>query len=393
MNKKLNLLVIIFLLLNPILDVTSFLNLPFSIIIRSLFLVSIVLYLFINKKELKLLIPLLIFSIISFIYQYFYLKFGLIETVSSIFKFLYLPVSILFFKNYSLAAEKSKIETIILITYLGIYLFSYLFKIGANAYLPTDGKSGFKGLFSSINEFSAIIVCLLPIAVNYLRSKKNYIVLIIILICSSIASLLIGTKVLMGGIIFTILYLIWDEKNFFLRQSKKIKIMVISLFIILIMISGFLFTKTRTYKNMQVQQDFFKVDNIFSLEFINRVIYNDRLTFLDDNYTYYKNQNIDKKLLGISINNNDIKMVEIDIFDILFRYGIVGIILFVSSIITINFKEIKVYDKISMILLVIISLTSGHVLIYPAVSIYFSLAVAKDKEGDWLENRFNNYSL
>lgn len=393
MNKKLNLLVIIFLLLNPILDVTSFLNLPFSIIIRSLFLVGIVLYLFINKKELKLLIPLLIFNIISFIYQYFYLKFGLIETVSSIFKFLYLPVSILFFKNYSLAAEKSKIETIILITYLGIYLFSYLFKIGANAYLPTDGKSGFKGLFSSINEFSAIIVCLLPIAVNYLRSKKNYIVLIIILICSSIASLLIGTKVLMGGIIFTILYLMWNEKNFFLRQSKKIKIMVISLFVILITISGFLFTKTRTYKNMQVQQDFFKVDNIFSLEFINRVIYNDRLTFLDDNYTYYKNQNIDKKLLGIAINNNDIKMVEIDIFDILFRYGIVGIILFVSSIITINFKEIKVYDKISMILLVIISLTSGHVLIYPAVSIYFSLAVAKDKEGDWLENRFNNYSL
>ena len=382
MNKKLNLLVIIFLLLNPILDVTSFLNLPFSIIIRSLFLVSIVLYLFINKKELKLLIPLLIFSIISFIYQYFYLKFGLTETVSSILKFLYLPVSILFFKNYSLTIEKSKIETIILITYLGIYLFSYLFKIGANAYLPTDGKSGFKGLFSSINEFSAIIVCLLPIAVNYLRSKKNYIVLIIILICSSIASLLIGTKVLMGGIIFTILYLIWNEKNFFLRQSKKIKIMVISLFVILIMISGFLFTKTRTYKNMQVQQDFFKVDNIFSLEFINRVIYNDRLTFLDENYTYYKNQNIDKKLLGIAINNNDIKMVEIDIFDILFRYGIVGIILFVSSIITINFKEIKDYDKISMILLVIISLTSGHVLIYPAVSIYFSLAVAKDKEGD-----------
>lgn len=382
MNKKLNLLVIIFLLLNPILDVTSFLNLPFSIIIRSLFLASIVLYLFINKKELKLLIPLLIFSIISFIYQYFYLKFGLTETVSSILKFLYLPVSILFFKNYSLTTEKSKIETIILITYLGIYLFSYLFKIGANAYLPTDGKSGFKGLFSSINEFSAIIVCLLPIAVNYLKSKKNYIVLIIILICSSIASLLIGTKVLMGGIIFTILYLIWNERKIFLRQSKKIKIMVISLFIILMTISGFLFTKTRTYKNMQVQKDFFKVDNVFSFEFINRVIYNDRLTFLDDNYTYYKNQNIDKKLLGIAINNNDIKMVEIDIFDILFRYGIVGIILFVSSIMTINFKEIKDYDKISMILLVIISLTSGHVLIYPAVSIYFSLAVAKDKEGD-----------
>ena len=40
MNKKLNLLVIIFLLLNPILDVTSFLGLPCSILVRSIFLID-----------------------------------------------------------------------------------------------------------------------------------------------------------------------------------------------------------------------------------------------------------------------------------------------------------------------------------------------------------------
>lgn len=383
MSKKLNCLIIVFLLLNPILDVTSFLNLPFSIIIRGIFLISIIVYLIINKKELKFLIPLLIFGIIISLYQYVCLKFSLNQTVSSTFKFLYLPVLVLFFKDYCFPVKKSKIETVILITYLGIYLLSYIFKIGASAYLPTDGKSGFKGLFSSINEFSAIIVCLLPIVATYLKSNKKHLMLIIIIISSLLTSLLIGTKVLMGGIIFTVLYLLWQERNLFFKQNIKTKTVVISFFIVLVIIGGLLFTKTRTFKNMQVQQEFFKVDNIISLDFVNRVIYNDRLTFLTDDFSYYKNQNITKILLGIGIGNNDIKMVEIDVFDIIFRYGIVGIILFITSIfLTINWQKVNEYDKISLVLLIIISLTSGHVLIYPAVSIYFALALTRDKEGD-----------
>lgn len=383
MNKKINYLVIVFLLLNPILDVASFLNLPFSIIIRSLFLASITVYLFIKKKELKFLIPLLIFSIISSIYQYFYLKFGITETISSTLKFLYLPVSILFFKNYIFTVEKNKIESIILITYLGIYLLSYVLKIGADAYLPTDGKSGFKGLFSSINEFSAIIVCLLPIVTSYFKERKKYLILVLIILGSMAASLLMGTKVLMGGIIFTVFYLLWQERNILLKQTRKVKA-IFTLCLIIVMVMGcFMFTKTRTYQNMLVQQDFFKVDNIFSLEFVNRIVYNDRLTFLNDNFNYYKNQDTKELLLGIGISNNDIKLVEIDIFDILFRYGILGLILFIGSIsLNINWKEINKCDKISLILLIIVSLTSGHVLIYPAVSVYFALAIARSKTGD-----------
>lgn len=383
MNKKINLLVIIFLLLNPILDVASFLGLPFSIIIRSLFLASIIVYLFLNKKELKLLIVLLVFGIISFSYQYLYLKFGFMEVASSVLKLLYLPVTILFFKNYLFNIKKERIETIIIISYLSIYLLSYLFNIGQDAYLPTDGKSGFKGLFSSINEFSAIIVCLLPIVTTYLKKNKKYLLLSYIIIGSLIASLLLGTKILMGGLVFTVLYLLWQERKYFYKLSKNVKIVVVLCFTIFLVIGGILFTKTRTYQNMLVQQDFFKVDNIFSLEFVNRIVYNDRLTFLSDNFTYYKNQDISKILLGIGISNYDIKMVEIDIFDIIFRYGIVGVIVFISSIIlSINLKNITSSDKISLLLLIIISLTSGHVLIYPAVCIYFALAFSKNKVGD-----------
>ena len=69
MNKKLNLLIIIFLLLGPILDVTSFLGLPFSILVRSIFLIGIILYLLWYKKSLKLLIPLLAFGLVNLLYQ------------------------------------------------------------------------------------------------------------------------------------------------------------------------------------------------------------------------------------------------------------------------------------------------------------------------------------
>ena len=159
--------------------------------------------------------------------------------------------------------------------------------------------------------------------------------------------------------------------------------------------SSFLFTKTRTYQNMVVQNSFFKVDKVLSLDFLNRVIYNDRLSFLSDNYNYFKKQNIIKILFGIGLANNDIKMVEIDIFDIIFRFGIIGFIIYIIPIIlSISWNKLRKVDKISLILFLIISLTSGHVLIYPAVSIYIALIQIQEvRKCEENENRNRNNSL
>lgn len=380
---KNNYLVIIFLLLGPILDVLSFLGLSISVIVRGIFLFGIVIYLLLNKKELKVLIPILIFSLINFIYQFLSLKMGLIQIVSSILKFLYLPVSIIYFKDY-IFKDKNKVLSIILFTYVGIYILSYLTGTGANAYLETDGKSGFKGLFASINEFSAILVGLLPIVTSYLKKNRKYILMFLITLLVLVCCLLIGTKVLMGGLLFTILYLLFQEREkLFFKKSKNVKIGIIIFSVLVLIIGSILFTKTRTYQNMVVQNNFFKVENVLSLEFVNRVIYNDRITFLSDNFDYFKNQSTDNILLGIGINNSDIKMVEIDVFDIIFRYGIIGIIIYLYSIIsTIRFKGLTQEEKISFILFILISLTSGHVLIYPAVSIYISLIFSSKKVGE-----------
>lgn len=373
-------LIIIFLLLGPILDVMNFLGYPISVLIRGLFIFSITLYLIIKKKDLKVLIPILLFGIIYFLYQVFYLNMNIVSSISSILKFIYLPITLLFFKEYQLVKKLNKFLTIILFTYISIYLLSYIFNLGVDIYTSEVGKSGFKGLFSSINEFSAILVGLLPIAINYFEEKKKYILLITVIVLTLLCSLLIGTKILLGGVIFCIIYLLWKNKNivFFDRTLKQKIIILVSIFILLI--GGvFAFTKTRTYQNMVVQQNFFKVDNILSIDYLDTVVYNKRLTFLKENYNYYKNQSFPEILLGIGIDNENVKMVEIDIFDIMFRYGIVGLIMFIISLIySIRFKKLKQDKKLSLILFSLISLTSGHVLIYPAVCIYIGLLVNKE---------------
>ena len=374
---KEELLIIIFLLLGPVLDILSFYNIPVNIVFRGLFLGYIIFSMLKNKKNIKLLLVLLIFSLIEFLYQIIGLNYSYINSISNIFKFLYLPCTFLYFKDYEFKKyNKNKILSIILFTYITVFLLSYITKTGSNIYLEEEGKKGFKGVFSSINEFSAIVSVLLIIVSNYLKNNKKYILLFILFLETILCSMLLGTKVLFAGIIISIIYLMYQERNrlFFNRNITQKVIIILSS--IVVIISGiFIFTKTRTYSNMMVQKDFFKVNNVLSYEYLNRVIYNDRLSFLEDNFKYYKDANIENKLLGIGVNNN-IKMVEIDVFDILFRYGIIGFIIFIYILIKILSVKTLGIKKFSIILLLLISLTSGHVLTYPNVCIYIGLILA-----------------
>jgi len=373
----------IFLLLGPILDVMSFLEVggkfSVSIIVRTLFLGFLILLL-LRKKESYLELGLvLLVSAFLFGFSYFILKQGFVVCLSSILKLIYLPIVLLYFKNYTWDSDKMKTLEIVLFMYLSIFLLSYVTGVGSNAYLETDGKSGFKGLFSSINEFSAIVVSLLFLVGTFLKKNKNYIRLSILILFSLITSLLIGTKVLLGGILFTLLYFIYlDRKKMFFNQKVQVKVLICIISLVFLIGGGFLFTKTRTYQNMKIQQEFFKVENVLSLDFVNRVVYNNRLTFLKDNFDYMKSQNVFSWILGIGLQNN-LKLVEIDVFDIFIRYGILGIAIFLGITISkMKWQDLRNQDKVSLILLLIASLTSGHVLFYPAVSIYFGVIIIKN---------------
>ena len=195
-----------------------------------------------------------------------------------------------------------------------------------------------------------------------------------------IISYLTGTKVLLGGIVITLFINIFPYLfNKFKDFSKKNKIIMIITSILLFTLLCYLFTLTNTYYNMKIQGEFFKVTNIFSYEFLNRVLFNDRLTFLNTNLDIYLNSNISSKILGLGIYKFP-KLVEIDIFDIWFTYGIIGLLLILSIFVYI-FRKVKFnkYNLFGLIILIMISLTSGHVLLSPAVSIFFGIIIYLNK--------------
>ena len=377
---KEEIIIFIFLLLGPILDVTVYYNLPVNIIIRGIYLLGIIGIMLFRKRNLKLLIPLLIFSVIEFIYQLSYLDISITNSISSTFKFLYLPASILYFKDFEFKKyDKRKILSIIMFTYIGIYLFSYITKIGSSAYDDTDGKTGYRGLFNSINEFSAIIIGMLPLVIDYYNSKKKYLLIPLSIFSVIVCSVLLGTKVLLlGTIIIVMFYLFKERKKVFLDRSKIEKIGIVVFSLLLIIIGGYLFTKTNVYHNMKIQQSFFEVDKVFSYDYLNRVLFNDRLSFIGTNFNHFKTCSILKILFGIGLSNLVIKLVEIDAFDLIFRYGVIGFILFISVFSNIKFKRFNSYERLTFILLILISLTSGHVLLYPNVCIYIGLLNSKN---------------
>ena len=384
MNKIIEKVLLIFLLIQPFLDVIATTNYSIlNIIVRGLFILLIVIYLLFNKKNIAILISTLVSGLILFGIN-IYFNLGIVTSISNVMKLYYLPITILFFVNIKNSID-NKIITYVLFIYLILFLSSYIFGFGYNNYKLSDGKQGFRGIFNSINEISAIIIGLLPLALNYLKNKSNYIISIMLIVFTFLVALLTGTKVLMIGLFIIIIFIYIKSAIKVFKNMSTIK-KIISIIVISIIILGgiYLLTYTRFYKNMLVQQKFFKSYNILSIDFINKVLFNNRLTFLKDNFLFYKSQKLINIIFGIGYSNQSIKLVEIDIFDILFRFGIFGLIGFIVPIIYIV-KKIKL-DKISLfsiILLILISLTSGHVLLSPNVSIYFGYIIL-------INNKINN---
>jgi len=370
----LKLLIIVFLILQPFLDIIAGANFPFGIhlFIRGLFLIFLIFSIFNIKKRDKVTI---LMTLIMFIYFCSYLilyHYSFMEAVSYTFKLFYLPIVIIFFYYYSDKIDRRYL-IITLLLYLGIFILCYIFGLGDVVYEEEVKKVGFKGLFNSINEFSAIIITLFPMALDYLLEKKKYIYCVLFIFLILIISFLIGTKVILGGFLITLLFTFYKPIIKVFKRQSVIKRIVIVMCGIFFMGGGIFLVKNSTaYKNAMVQAKFFNIKNVLSLEGINKVVFNDRLTFLEENFEFYKEQNISKKLLGIGIGEYEVKMVEIDIFDLLFRYGMIGVSLFMFIFIfRMGFQSMNIEALISSILLILISCTSGHVLFYPAVTIYF----------------------
>lgn len=381
-------LVIILIMLSPLIDIiTSImcyngLNLTLGLFTKIIVLMFATLYLLFidktNKKYNYLLIGLLLFhNIINIINNTSVIDNYLFSHFSYLIKFDFIVIMLLFFIKY-FSEYKFNIKTLkipIIIICLSLILSNLT---GTSFYTYDAVRSGTSSWFQSANEFGALLSLIYPITI-YLCLDRKYSrkIDIIYVIIIAYGLLEIGTKVgLLSFYISSLTYIIARLINI---KKHKLDYGFYAI-IILMILSICCFNHLPAIKNIK-----FKYNSTSGN--VTEVITSGRDGYLD----YIANNNYDvlDYIVGKSnIKDNRILLIEMDSFDMFYMFGITGFLiiygtmLFVVIKILLKYKQnlasgLK-YTKINMLVVCLavaflISLTAGHVILCPSVSIYAAL--------------------
>jgi hypothetical protein len=386
LDKNISKLILIFIFLQPIIDLLTsisinYLHLTISvgIVVRSLFLVLIIYYYVfirkISKKQLMYLLGILVFSL-SFIIFIYLSKEPMSSNIVSLVKYLYFIILLILIDSKDLKISKRNLFYIALIYILLIFVPRML-SLDFNSY--REGNIGSVGIFNSGNEINAILVFLLPIYLTNLLKEQSLAYRLIFFAVMAYVSLLTGTKVLLFFFLLITLIKILPEAKKLSNKAKIVSLIGVGITCALLVI---LIPKTNFYHNIMLSLEYNNINSlkdIFSYNFLNNVIFHERLTFLVNNFNIYINSGIRSILFGIGLTSNSIllKEVEMDLYDILITFGIIGTLLLVIPVIK-YLISLNKQDKdliIGTIFLLIVSIISGHVLLSPAVSIYLIIGL------------------
>ena len=406
-------ILIIFLVLQPIIDLITSLSVRFygsfatlGVLIKGSFLVLLVIiamfkYRFRDRKISTL------FFIAVIIYEIFYLVINIVsksnivimsELKGSI-KTFFAPITIVFLYDILKNEKfnfKSRYFAYILIEYVLLITIANLTGTSFETY--QGGKIGSIGWFYAGNDISTILITLFPIL--YFSTVKNLSISLIPLLFVSIFVILnLGTKVSFLGIILAVFALIILSifNCIFKRNKLKLKKNILLLTCISVFII-FLSSFSPAVSNLKTQYKYASENIGYSeskppqepSEIIDGMIFSGRTEFKKNAEKRFNKASLSQKMFGLGYvneKNEEYKLVERDHYDIFFNHGIVGSLLIFSVLIyfvVIILKSVfnrRIYKSfrmnieayaLSILLMFGISFYSGHVLLNPSVSIYFS---------------------
>ena len=390
----------IFLLFSPILDALTAIciknfNLSISIgtIVRGVFIILSLIWLKYNSNRKQIIIIFLLYTLLALIYYFGLNRAGIFTEVINIFHIFYLPILMLLFSKYNNDKINDKLALKIFLIYLNLIIIPYIFNIGYNLSESYVNKQGYFGLFYGGNELSAILVLLSVPALNYVNNSKSYILKLFTYIELFICIYLIGTKTLFIGIILVIIFLfvryIKYSRIFKVEKNRRVAIWS-SLLVIVLLISIIPFTPMM--KNIKTSLEYNnvkKVSDVFNYKTIDNMVFSERLSYWKRINNEFTKSDINGVIYGLGeYKIVNIKIVEIDILDIFYSIGVFGTLIFIIMILyTAHFYDLRDKYKFAFILLVIISLISGHVLNQPMVSIYLALLYLLSKNSLTLEKK------
>lgn len=419
-------IIILFILLGPIFDCVTALSLHLfhtsftGIMVMKVLFLGILLYdlLFISqckhRNKIRWMIVAILIYMVMFTIQIFVQK-GMdvfLYEGQSMLRTFFFPIVLLVFYNLYLEDRfhtKPAYLCYVLICYLILILLPILTHTGFDSYAYS--KVGTIGWFHSSNEVGGILSILFPFLFKDLWNQKKWILFIGMCIIMGIY-FSIGTKVPILSILITItiygLFLCIQ-----MIQSKKWKrLSYLGISLVLAIISLIVvIPKTSFYKNIQIHLDFLdihSVSDLLTIDKIDHFVFSERIRFLKDTLESYENAPWNQKLLGIGYIENyatddvNTKRIEMDYYDIFFRHGIIGSIVYFISflwILLIIVKKINSNFKleyiVSILLILLLSLFSGHIITAPSVSILvaFILITYLNERKNVDENRIYNGKL
>lgn len=411
----------LFIMLLPFIDVITSLmtrNIDFpvtlGIVIKTIFLLYLTYYIITTKSKYQKLSIINLAFIGFYIISYFIFKPDIINPkyllteFQFMFKLIYGPITFLgllcfYDENNFSQKEMLNIFKYTLIIYVLLLIIPILTKTAYTTY-PKDLK-GYIGWFYAGNEIANIMILLYPATYLFI-SKKKFTFLISMPIIYTI--LLIGTKVSTFGVlalsIITFIFIVISNK-FKLKKSSFYALIILLITIAFSFnsyaIYNYKYNLEHNYKEEQ-EEIVIEKENVNKVNNVRErmaVIYNNRFfkallsgrdMLLANTVSVYNDIDDDTSIffgIGFSntkeINNKNIaKLIEIDICDGYFHFGIFGLLIMMMPIllsiyIIITSKQkitlFSIYIFLIIILLGGISTLSGHVFLAPAVSIYLVL--------------------
>lgn len=384
MNKK---LLYIFILLQPFIDLFTALMTRFEIgvislgvVIRGLFILGMLIYLFFfsksryRNKSIKYLLLLGTFYIFYLITKSEVLtNFGfLFNEITYIFKYSYFILLFITFINYidEFKVDRKdviKLFTFNLISYSLLIIIPFLTGTGFNSYNNNEGY-GITGWFYSANEISAIFTILYPFLFMYLSSKFNFKNCLFIIL-SILAIVIIGTKApYYGMLLVNAFMLVYFLVNYVKKKTKLKQLIFVAIILAFsILAGGYTPANINLEQRVECLEDYqngtnseHKTDLKCEVaEDQQIVMLSGREVLFGYSLDIYKNSSVVDKFFGIGFSNREVlnskwatKMVEMDLFDVFFRFGIIGFIIYMIPVFTIIFivatNFIKNIKKLSL---------------------------------------------
>lgn len=375
-----------------------------------LFISSIYVFFAGNKKNKIILGIVLGTSLLTFINSIsakniYFISLELRYIVSFPLFFVFLNVFEIFIKrNGKEFLENLLLKTIkIIVIYIGI-----IFLLGkiTNLYCITYRYEpyGYSGRFKERNALSNVFVMIIPMLMYFFYSKKEYKTIFYIII-AIICALLIGTKSAYFAVYTSlILFILISIVNLIITKKINIKKLVIigSILISIFIINDKLYTTQFIKRGIDLNTTSIisteidpetgeEIDVIEEQTDTVNLVLNGRGKVLEEVKWIYNHENLYTKIIGLGYYypRYPYVIVELDFFDMLFKQGIVGLLLFISTVIYYivfiikniinNFKKLSLVELLlplsSIGMVFVASFVSGHVMFNYITIFFYSMII------------------